>query len=151
MFVRLFPPVPPWGTVCIGLLALLILLCCCGCLCRMCWKRRKGKDMKKGLKGAVDLKSVQLLGSAMKEKVAAIFITGPLQCAVTTWSIHNIGTVSVTCRVTVSVVTGRLNEGLDVLWPFNDRDAPEWATYVFTGSTPRSVSIIYAAYTKVVF
>jgi len=40
----------------------------------MCWKRRKGRgggggELKKGLKGAVDLKSVQLLGSAMKEKV----------------------------------------------------------------------------------
>ncbi|ESO01376.1 synaptotagmin 1a, partial [Helobdella robusta] len=61
--------VPPWGTVCIGILALLILLCCCGCLLRMCWKRRKGKEGKKGLKGAVDLKNVQLLGSSMKEKV----------------------------------------------------------------------------------
>ena len=63
-------PVHPYGTVCIGILALLILLCCCGCLLRMCWKRRKvGKDARKGLKGTVDLKSVQLLGSSMKEKV----------------------------------------------------------------------------------
>jgi len=58
-----------YGTVIIGIVALMILICCCGCLIRMCWKRRKSKDFKKGLKGAVDLKSVQMLGSAMKDKV----------------------------------------------------------------------------------
>ena len=61
--------VPYWGVICIGVAALLIILACCGCLIRMCWKRRKDKQFKKGVKGAVDMKSVQMLTSAMKEKV----------------------------------------------------------------------------------
>jgi synaptotagmin-1 len=61
--------VPVWGVVVVGVMALSIILICCGCLCKMCWKRRKDKTFKKGLKSAVDLKSVQMLGSAMKEKV----------------------------------------------------------------------------------
>jgi len=62
--------VPEWGTICIGLTALLILLCCCGCLCRMCWKRRnQGKEIKKGLKGVVDLKSGAMLGTSSKESI----------------------------------------------------------------------------------
>jgi synaptotagmin-1 len=61
--------IPVYGVICIGVTALLIVLICCGCLCKLCWKRRKDKSFKKGLKGAVDLKSVQMLGSAMKEKV----------------------------------------------------------------------------------
>ncbi|BES88248.1 synaptotagmin [Nesidiocoris tenuis] len=47
---------------------LLILLICGFCIRRCFKKRRAGKDGKKG-KGIVDLKSVQLLGSAYKEKV----------------------------------------------------------------------------------
>ena len=62
------------GAICIGVAALLIILACCGCLIRMCWKRRKDKQFKKGVKGAVDMKSVQMLTSAMKEKVCADFI-----------------------------------------------------------------------------
>lgn len=61
--------VPMWGTICVGITALVILLCCCGCLIRLCWRRSRGRGLKKGLKGAVDLKSVQLLGDAIKEKV----------------------------------------------------------------------------------
>ncbi|KAH8031480.1 hypothetical protein HPB51_017543 [Rhipicephalus microplus] len=46
----------------------LLLLCICFCCLRR-WCRRRKKDAKKGLKGAVDLKGVQLLGNAYKEKV----------------------------------------------------------------------------------
>jgi len=62
--------VPVWGVICIGVATLLIILACCGCLIRMCWKRRKDKQFKKGVKTAVDMKSVQMLSSAMKEKVS---------------------------------------------------------------------------------
>lgn len=48
----------------VGLLFLLICFCCI----RRCFRKRRAKDGKKG-KGIVDLKSVQLLGSAYKEKV----------------------------------------------------------------------------------
>ncbi|XP_014255917.1 synaptotagmin 1 isoform X4 [Cimex lectularius] len=47
----------------IGVLILLICFCCI----RRCFRKRRSKDGKKG-KGIVDLKSVQLLGSAYKEK-----------------------------------------------------------------------------------
>ncbi|XP_073972935.1 synaptotagmin 1-like isoform X2 [Rhodnius prolixus] len=47
----------------VGLLFLLICFCCI----RRCFRKRRAKDGKKG-KGIVDLKSVQLLGSAYKEK-----------------------------------------------------------------------------------
>ncbi|CAB0013328.1 unnamed protein product [Nesidiocoris tenuis] len=50
-------------------LGLLILLICGFCIRRCFKKRRAGKDGKKG-KGIVDLKSVQLLGSAYKEKAS---------------------------------------------------------------------------------
>ncbi|XP_046440576.1 synaptotagmin 1-like isoform X6 [Daphnia pulex] len=51
---------PVWALYCIG-----IAFCCI----RRCCRKRRPKDAKKGLKGAVDLKSVQLLGNAYKEKV----------------------------------------------------------------------------------
>lgn len=60
---------PVWGVIVVGVTALVIVLICCGCLCKMCWKRRKDKNFKKGLKGAVDMKSVQMLGSTLKDKV----------------------------------------------------------------------------------
>jgi len=50
----------------VALVILVIALCC---IRRCCKKRRTGKDGKKGQKGAVDMKSVQLLGSSYKEKV----------------------------------------------------------------------------------
>ncbi len=62
-------PVPMWAIILIGIVALLLLICCCVCICKKCCKRKKKKDQKKGLKGAVDLKSVQLLGNSYKEKV----------------------------------------------------------------------------------
>ena len=61
--------VPMWAIVLIAIGVLLILLVCCFCICKKCCKKRKKKEGKKGLKGAVDLKNVQLLGSTMKEKV----------------------------------------------------------------------------------
>jgi len=55
--------------------AALILLCCCICVCKYCcYRRKKSKDAKKGLKGVVDLKSVQMLGNAYKEKVCLVQI-----------------------------------------------------------------------------
>ncbi|KAK7789000.1 hypothetical protein R5R35_007383 [Gryllus longicercus] len=44
-----------------------VILVICACCIRRCCRKRRSKDGKKG-KGAVDLKSVQLLGSAYKEK-----------------------------------------------------------------------------------
>ena len=66
--------VPMWAIVMIAVVAGLLLLCCLFCMCKRCLcKKRKVKEGKKGLKGAVDLKSVQLLGSSMlKEKVRRI-------------------------------------------------------------------------------
>lgn len=46
----------------------LIVCGICFCCIRRCFRKRRAKDAKKG-KGVVDLKSVQLLGSAYKEKV----------------------------------------------------------------------------------
>ena len=59
--------VPVWGVIVVGVTALVIVLICCGCLCKMCWKRRKDKNFKKGLKGAV-----QMLGSTLKDKVSSL-------------------------------------------------------------------------------
>lgn len=59
--------IPPWGVVAIVVLILLIILGICGFCIRRFFRKRRSKDGKKG-KG-VDLKSVQLLGSAYKEKV----------------------------------------------------------------------------------
>lgn len=59
--------VPTWGLVAIGIVVL-VVLGICGCCIRRCFRKRRSKDGKKG-KGGVDLKSVQLLGSAYKEKV----------------------------------------------------------------------------------
>lgn len=60
--------IPQWGVV--GII-IVILLVVCGLIffcVRRFFRKRRGKDGKKGMKG-VDLKSVQLLGSAYKEKV----------------------------------------------------------------------------------
>ncbi|XP_074661026.1 synaptotagmin-1-like isoform X1 [Tubulanus polymorphus] len=61
-------PLPLWATITIAVVAVLLLLCCCICICKKCCKRKR-KEGKKGLKGAVDLKSVQILGNSYKEKV----------------------------------------------------------------------------------
>ena len=63
--------IPPWGVVAIFILIALIILGICGFCIRRCFRKRRSKDGKKGMKG-VDLKSVQLLGSAYKEKVNII-------------------------------------------------------------------------------
>lgn len=60
--------IPVWGIFMILIAIGLLLLCICFC-CIKRWCRRRKKDTKKGLKGAVDLKSVQLLGNAYKEKI----------------------------------------------------------------------------------
>ena len=71
--------VPMWAIIAIAIAALLLLLCCCVCICKKCCKRKKKKDGgKKGLKGAVDLKSVQLLGNTMKEKVCIYCSISPV-------------------------------------------------------------------------
>lgn len=59
---------PEWGVVAIFALIALLILGICGFCIRRFFKKRRTKDGKKG-KG-VDLKSVQLLGSAYKEKVS---------------------------------------------------------------------------------
>ncbi|XP_058120064.1 synaptotagmin 1 isoform X2 [Anopheles coustani] len=60
--------IPTWGLVSIIIFIVLIILGICGFCIRRCFRKRRSKDGKKGMKG-VDLKSVQLLGSAYKEKV----------------------------------------------------------------------------------
>lgn len=63
--------IPGWGVVAIFVLILLVILGICGFCIRRFFKKRRSKDGKKGMKG-VDMKSVQLLGSAYKEKVNII-------------------------------------------------------------------------------
>ena len=60
--------VPMWAIVLIGIGALLLVLCCCFCICKKCCKRRGKKG--KGVKGAVDIRGLQLPGSSYKEKVS---------------------------------------------------------------------------------
>lgn len=60
--------IPPWGTAAIFIGISIVILGICFCCIRRCCRKRRSKDGKKGMKG-VDLKSVQLLGSAYKEKV----------------------------------------------------------------------------------
>ncbi|XP_011702202.1 PREDICTED: synaptotagmin 1 isoform X2 [Wasmannia auropunctata] len=60
--------IPAWGLVAILIVVGVIVLGICFCCIRRCCRKRRSKDGKKGLKGAVDLKSVQLLGSTYKDK-----------------------------------------------------------------------------------
>lgn len=60
--------IPAWGIVSILVAILLVILGICFFCIRRCFRKRRAKGDKKGMKG-VDLKSVQLLGSAYKEKV----------------------------------------------------------------------------------
>lgn len=55
--------------VAIAVVILLIFFCCCKRWIMKKWRKKKEALAKKGLKGAVDLKSVQLLGKEYKEKV----------------------------------------------------------------------------------
>ncbi|CAG5136789.1 unnamed protein product [Candidula unifasciata] len=68
-FMDEFKKLPIWAVILIIAGGILLLSCCLFCLCRRCCRKRKKKEGKKGLKGAVDLKSVQLLGNSYKEKV----------------------------------------------------------------------------------
>ncbi|XP_071135973.1 synaptotagmin-1-like isoform X4 [Mytilus edulis] len=62
--------VPIWALILIGAGVLLVLGCCCYCICKRCiCRKKKKKEGKKGLKGAVDLRNVALLGNSYKEKV----------------------------------------------------------------------------------
>ncbi|XP_071943658.1 synaptotagmin-1-like isoform X1 [Antedon mediterranea] len=62
--------IPVFAVVAIAIAALLVLLCCCICICKMCCCKKKKKEKgKKGLKGAVDLKSVSMLGNSLKEQI----------------------------------------------------------------------------------
>ncbi|KAK0073624.1 hypothetical protein PV326_013227, partial [Microctonus aethiopoides] len=61
--------IPTWGLVAILIAVGVIVLGVCFCCIRRCFRKRRSKDGKKGLKGAVDLKSVQLLGGTYKDKV----------------------------------------------------------------------------------
>ncbi|KAK2581887.1 hypothetical protein KPH14_002348 [Odynerus spinipes] len=60
--------IPTWGLVAILIGVGVVVLGICFCCIRRCCRKRRSKDGKKGLKGAVDLKSVQLLGSTYKDK-----------------------------------------------------------------------------------
>lgn len=63
-------PIPLWAIVCISIVAVLVFLLVFCCICKYCCcKKKKSKEAKKGLKGVVDLKAVQMLGNAYKEKV----------------------------------------------------------------------------------
>nr|WDE41106.1 synaptotagmin [Phoronopsis harmeri] len=63
-------PLPVWAVITIAVVVLLLILVICVCICKKCCcKKRKKKDGKKGGKGVVDLKSVQLLGNSYKEGV----------------------------------------------------------------------------------
>ncbi|XP_023017680.1 synaptotagmin 1 isoform X2 [Leptinotarsa decemlineata] len=57
-----------WVLVTILIAVCIVVLGICFCCIRRCFRKRRAKDGKKGMKG-VDLKSVQLLGSSYKEKV----------------------------------------------------------------------------------
>ncbi|CAG9858837.1 unnamed protein product [Phyllotreta striolata] len=57
-----------WMLVTILIAVSIVILGICFCCIRRCFRKRRAKDGKKGMKG-VDLKSVQLLGSSYKEKV----------------------------------------------------------------------------------
>jgi len=61
--------VPVWASIVIALLTLMAVVLCCGCICKICWKKRKDRGFRKGLKSAVDLRSVQILSSTLKDKV----------------------------------------------------------------------------------
>ncbi|XP_078322077.1 synaptotagmin-1-like isoform X2 [Crassostrea virginica] len=60
---------PVWALILIAAGAILFLICCCYCVCKRCiCKKRKKKEGKKGLKGPVDLKAVQLIGASLKKE-----------------------------------------------------------------------------------
>nr|XP_012146494.1 PREDICTED: synaptotagmin 1 isoform X4 [Megachile rotundata] len=61
--------IPTSALVAILIAVGVIVLGICFCCIRRCCRKRRSKDGKKGLKAAVDLKSVQLLGSTYKDKV----------------------------------------------------------------------------------
>ncbi|CAD1475908.1 unnamed protein product, partial [Heterotrigona itama] len=71
--------IPTWALVAILIAVLVVVLGICFCCIRRCCRKRRSKDGKKGLKGAVDLKSVQLLGSTYKDKTHILHSWNPLR------------------------------------------------------------------------
>ncbi|GBP64549.1 Synaptotagmin 1 [Eumeta japonica] len=59
---------PSWQFIALLVGIAVVLLGICFCCIRRCFRKRRSKDSKKGIKG-VDLKPVHLLGPAYKEKV----------------------------------------------------------------------------------
>lgn len=67
--------VPIWALILIAAGAILFFLCCCYCVCKRCiCKKRKKKEGKKGLKGPVDLKAVQLIGASLKKEKVSVWL-----------------------------------------------------------------------------
>jgi len=60
--------VPTWGIILIVLVVLLVLLCVAYLVRKLLSKKRHktGKDAKKGMKGAMDVKGVPMLGALTK-------------------------------------------------------------------------------------
>ena len=69
MMMMILCSVPTWGIVAI-VIVVVVVLACVGYLVRklLSKKRHKGKDPKKGTKGAMDVKGVPMLG-ALSTKV----------------------------------------------------------------------------------
>nr|NP_001107602.1 synaptotagmin [Ciona intestinalis]BAF93470.1 synaptotagmin [Ciona intestinalis] len=67
---NIYSKLPSWAWILIAIGAGLILLCVLYCCCkRCCCKKKKKKQEKKGLKNAIDLKSVKNMGDSYREKV----------------------------------------------------------------------------------
>ncbi|XP_044006291.1 synaptotagmin 1-like isoform X1 [Aphidius gifuensis] len=67
-FVKDKSGLPNWASVTIVIVIVAIIFGICGFCIRRCFRKRRSKDGKKGIKG-VDLKGVQLLGGTYKDKV----------------------------------------------------------------------------------
>ncbi|XP_014372744.1 synaptotagmin-5 [Alligator sinensis] len=63
-------PIPPWALATILIVAGLLLLCCCVCLCKKCLgRKRKGKKGKDKVKAQINMKEVKDLGKSYIDKV----------------------------------------------------------------------------------
>jgi len=69
LLLLLLCAVPTWGIVVIVIIVLVVLACVAYLVRKLLSKKRhKGKDPKKGMKGAMDVKGVPMLG-ALSTKV----------------------------------------------------------------------------------
>nr|CAB3266771.1 synaptotagmin [Phallusia mammillata] len=66
---NIYNKLPPWAWVLIAIGAGLILLCVLYCCCKRCCKKKGKSSEKKGLKNAIDLKTVKDMGNSYREKV----------------------------------------------------------------------------------